>query len=125
MDSDFNSSNFYDALKYRFLSPERFQNYSDATGNTSFYGNRSDHGFNVARVIADNTRGVAKNASILGTSFGVGQTGIRSDPDKYRHLFSIRPDIKIYNQSFGQTMDITQYKIIFSISMESILQILT
>lgn len=110
MDSDFNSSNFYNDLKYRFLSPERFQNYSDVTGNHSFYGNRSDHGFNVARVIADNTRGVAKNASIVGTSFGVGQTGIRSDPDKYRHLFSIRPDIKIYNQSFGQTMDITQYK---------------
>ncbi|XGU48256.1 S8 family serine peptidase [Fusobacterium necrophorum subsp. funduliforme] len=110
MDSDFNSSNFYNALKYKYLSPERFQNYNDIPNSYSSHGNGSDHGFNVARVIADNTRGVAKNASILGTSFGVGRTGIHSDPDKYRHLFSIRPDIKIYNQSFGQTIDITEYK---------------
>ncbi|HEY4533653.1 MAG TPA: autotransporter domain-containing protein [Fusobacterium sp.] len=110
MDSDFNSSNFYDALKYQYLSPERFQNYNDIEYSHSSYGNGSDHGFNVARVIADNERGIAKNASIVGTSFGVGTTGILSDPQKYRHLFQSRPDIKIYNQSFGQTMDITQYK---------------
>ncbi|KDE67451.1 serine protease [Fusobacterium necrophorum DAB] len=111
MDSDFVSYKFENSLRTDKLKG-RFQQYEEI-GPGSGTQNGSDHGYRVARVVADIQEGIAKGANIVGTTFGIRSgsgVGIRTDANKYLELFKKRPDIKIFNQSFGQTMDITRYK---------------
>ncbi|SQC97421.1 Uncharacterised protein [Fusobacterium necrophorum subsp. necrophorum] len=87
MDSDFLSYEFANSLKTDKLKG-RFQQYEEI-GPGSGTQNGSDHGYRVARVVADIQEGIAKGANIVGTTFGIRSgsgVGIRTDANKYLEL---------------------------------------